>query len=132
MNFSSFLHVFFGCLAKASNKREKNEISPQRDAFPLQSLPDCGIIAGRNVRFSSRKEFIMKQSYTVPVRLSEDLLRKLIYISENEGRTPQAQFTLMLRNTIQYHERAKSRIPAAELQKIDITPYMDKDETTEN
>ena len=68
----------------------------------------------------------MKQSYTVPVRLSEDLLRKLIYISEAEGRTPQAQFTLMLRNTIQYHERAKSKIPTAELQRIDITPYMDK------
>lgn len=68
----------------------------------------------------------MKQSYTVPVRLSEDLLRKLIYISEAEGRTPQAQFTLMLRNTIQYHERAKSKIPPAELSKIDITPYMDK------
>ena len=73
----------------------------------------------------------MKQSYTVPVRLSEDLLRKLIYISESEGRTPQAQFTLMLRNTIQYYERAKSRIPAAELSKIDITPYMDKNDTEE-
>ena len=68
----------------------------------------------------------MKQSYTVPVRLSVDLLRKLIYVSEAEGRTPQAQFTLMLRNTIQYYERAKSKIPAAELQKIDITPYMDQ------
>jgi hypothetical protein len=67
----------------------------------------------------------MKQSYTVPVRLSEDLLRKLIYISEAEGRTPQAQFTLMLRNTIQYHERAKSRIPASELAKIDISAYVD-------
>ena len=73
----------------------------------------------------------MKQSYTVPVRLSEDLLRKLIYISEAEGRTPQAQFTLMLRNTIQYHERAKAKIPPAELQKIDITPYMDKNENSE-
>ena len=68
----------------------------------------------------------MKQSYTVPVRLSEDLLRKLIYISESEGRNPQSQFTLMLRNTIQYYERAKTRIPAAELAKIDITPYMDQ------
>ena len=73
----------------------------------------------------------MKQTYTVPVRLSEDLLRKLIYISEAEGRTPQAQFTLMLRNTIQYHERAKSKIPPAELAKIDITPYTDKNENTE-
>ena len=67
----------------------------------------------------------MKQTYTVPVRLSEDLLRKLIYISEAEGRTPQAQFTLMLRNTIQYHERAKSRIPASDLAKIDISAYVD-------
>ena len=68
----------------------------------------------------------MKQTYTVPVRLSEDLLRKLIYISESEGRNPQSQFTLMLRNTIQYYERAKTRIPASELQKIDLTPYMDQ------
>lgn len=70
----------------------------------------------------------MKPSYTVPVRLSEDLLRKLIYISQAEGRTPQSQFTLMLRNTIQYHERAKSKIPPAELAKIDITPYKDPGE----
>ena len=74
----------------------------------------------------------MKQTYTVPVRLSEDLLRKLIYVSEAEGRNPQSQFTLMLRNTIQYYERAKSKIPASELAKIDITPYMDKGEEKEN
>ena len=67
----------------------------------------------------------MKQTYTVPVRLSEDLLRKLIYISEAEGRTPNNQFTLMLRNTIQYFERAKSKIPASELAKIDISAYLD-------
>ena len=74
----------------------------------------------------------MKQTYTVPFRLSEDLLRKLIYVSEAEGRNPQSQFTLMLRNTIQYYERAKSKIPASELAKIDITPYMDKVEDKEN
>ena len=74
----------------------------------------------------------MKQTYTVPVRLSEDLLRKLIYVSEAEGRNPQSQFTLMLRNTIQYYERAKSKIPPAELAKIDITPYIDKIEDKEN
>lgn len=67
----------------------------------------------------------MKQTYTVPVRLSEDLLRKLIYVSEAEGRTPNNQFTFMLRNNIQYFERAKSKIPASELAKIDITPYLD-------
>lgn len=67
----------------------------------------------------------MKQTYTVPVRLSEDLLRKLIYVSEAEGRTPNNQFTFMLRNNIQYFERAKNKIPASELAKIDITPYLD-------
>ena len=67
----------------------------------------------------------MKQTYTVPIRLSEDLLRKLIYMSEAEGRTPQSQFTLMLRNSIQYFERAKSKIPTSELAKVDVSPYLD-------
>lgn len=73
----------------------------------------------------------MKQTYTVPVRLSEDLLRKLIYVSQAEGRTPNNQFTFMLRNNIQYFERAKSKIPASELAKIDITPYLDTEEDKE-
>lgn len=70
----------------------------------------------------------MKQAYTIPVRLSEDLLRKLIYISEAEGRSPNNQFVLMLRNTIQYYERAKAKIPASELAKIDVSPYLDTHE----
>ena len=73
----------------------------------------------------------MKQTYTVPVRLSEDLLRKLIYVSEAEGRTPNNQFVLMLRNNIQYFERAKSKIPASELAKIDISPYLETAEEKE-
>lgn len=70
----------------------------------------------------------MKKTYTVPVRLSEDLLRKLLYLSAAEGRSPQNQFTFMLRNSIQYFERAKSKIPPAELAKIDITPYLDEEQ----
>ena len=73
----------------------------------------------------------MKQTYTIPVRLSEDLLRKLIYVSEAEGRTPNNQFVLMLRNNIQYFERTKSKIPASELAKIDIPPYLDTVEEKE-
>ncbi len=65
----------------------------------------------------------MKQTYTVPVRLSEELLRKLIYISEAEGRSVNNQFTLLLRNNIQYFERAKGRIDPAALRAIDISPY---------
>ena len=67
----------------------------------------------------------MKNQPEVKVRLSEDLLRKLIYISEAEGRTPNTQFIFMLRNNIQYFERAKSKIPVSELAKIDISAYLD-------
>ncbi len=70
----------------------------------------------------------MKQNYTVPVRLSEELLRKLIYISAAEGRTPNNQFTFMLRNNIQYFERTKGKIPQSELAKIDLTPYLEQGE----
>lgn len=66
-----------------------------------------------------------KQTYTVPVKLSEDLLRRLIYVSQAEGRTPNNQFTFMLRNNIQYFERTKGKISPADLAKIDITPYLD-------
>lgn len=69
----------------------------------------------------------MKNQYTVKVNLSEELLRKLLYISEKENRTPNNQFTFMLRNNIQYFERTKGRITPADLKSVDITPYTDED-----
>ena len=66
----------------------------------------------------------MKQSYTVPVRLSEDLLRRLIYVSEAEGRSVNNQFTMLLRNNIQYFERAKGRIDPKALRDVDISAYL--------
>ena len=70
----------------------------------------------------------MKQSYTVPVRLSEDLLRKLIYISEAEGRTPNNTMLLMLRNYISYFERAKGKFDQKKLASIDLSEYESKGE----
>ena len=67
----------------------------------------------------------MKQNYTIPVRLSEELARKLIYIAQAEGRTPNNQFTFMLRNNIQYFEKTKGRISPAALAAIDLSPYRD-------
>lgn len=55
--------------------------------------------------------------------MSEELLRKLIYISECEGRTPNNQFLFMLRNNIQYFERAKGKFDAKRLSEIDISEY---------
>lgn len=70
----------------------------------------------------------MKNGYEVNIKLSEDLLRKLLYISEAEGRTPSNQFTFMLRNNIAYFERTKGRIPADALKKIDISEYENEKE----
>ena len=67
----------------------------------------------------------MKNQYTVKVTLSEELLRKLLYVSEKEKRTPNNQFLFMLRNNIQYFERTKGRISPADLKGVDITPYID-------
>ncbi len=71
----------------------------------------------------------MKQNYTVPVRLSDELIRKLIYISAAEGRTPNNQFTFMLRNNIQYFERTKGKIPQSELAKIDVSAFTEEQDS---
>ena len=69
-------------------------------------------------------EVFMKNQYEVKVKLSEDLMRKLIYVSEAEGRTPNNQFIFMLRNNIQYFERTKGRLDSAKLSKIDLSEYI--------
>ena len=70
----------------------------------------------------------MKNQTELTVRLPEDVLRKLIYISEAEGRTPNNHILMLLRNNIQYFERAKGHIPPAALQKIQLDPAQEKDE----
>ncbi len=69
----------------------------------------------------------MKNGYSIEVKLSEDLLRKLLYVSEAEHRTPSAQFNFMLRNNIAYFEKTKGRISDAELRKIDLSAYKTDD-----
>ena len=54
------------------------------------------------------------------------MLKKLLYISEAENRTPSNQFNFMLRNNIAYFERTKGRIPDAKLKDIDISEYAEK------
>ena len=58
--------------------------------------------------------------------MSEDMLRKFIFVSEKEGRSPNNQFLFMLRNSVSYYEKTKGRIPPAELAKIDLTAYEQK------
>ena len=65
----------------------------------------------------------MKNTYNVNVRLSADMLKKLLFISEAEGRTPSNQFNFMLRNNIAYFEKTKGRITDAQLKGVDISAY---------
>ena len=70
-----------------------------------------------------------KNNCRVEIRLSEELLRKLLYISEAENRTPSAQFSFMLRNNIAYFERTKGKIPEAKLREIDISEFLEGDKS---
>ena len=69
----------------------------------------------------------MKNGTHIDVKLSEDLLRKLLYISKAENRTPTAQFAFMLRNNIAYFEKTKGRISPTDLAKIDISEYTENE-----
>jgi hypothetical protein len=66
----------------------------------------------------------MKQTPEVNLRISEELLRKLIYVSESEKRTLNNQLLFMIRNNIQYFEKTKGRIDAAKIKDIDISEYL--------
>ncbi|MBQ9086511.1 MAG: hypothetical protein IJY47_04930 [Clostridia bacterium] len=69
----------------------------------------------------------MKNNCHIDLKLSEDLLRKLLYISEAEHRTPNAQFAFMLRNNIAYFEKTKGRISDAALRALDISEYQEQE-----
>lgn len=71
----------------------------------------------------------MKQTYTVPVKLPEDLMRKLLIVCEAEGRTPNNQFLFMLRNNVQYYERTKGRITPEAMKAQDISAYLDAEDS---
>ena len=65
----------------------------------------------------------MKQNCNITLRVSEDLLKKVLYVSEADNRTPDAQFAFMVRNNVAYYEKTKGKIPDAELKKIDTSEY---------
>lgn len=65
----------------------------------------------------------MKQNCNVDLRISEDLLRKFLFVSAAENRSPAAQFAFMVRNNVAYYEKTKGKISDAELKKIDVSEY---------
>ena len=65
----------------------------------------------------------MKNQPEINLRIPEDLLRKLLYVANAEGRSPNNHILMLLRNNVQYFERAKGRMDAAALRAIDISEY---------
>ena len=65
----------------------------------------------------------MKNQPEMTLRIPEDLLRKLLYVANAEGRSPNNHLLMLLRNNVQYFERAKGRLDAAALRAIDISDY---------
>lgn len=70
----------------------------------------------------------MKKQPEISIHMPEDLLKKFLYISNAEGRTPNNQFIFMLKNNIQYFERTKGKITPTALQGIDISEYTTDEE----
>ncbi len=70
----------------------------------------------------------MKQSCNVELKISEELLRKFLFVSAAEKRSPVAQFAFMVRNNVAYYEKTKGKIPESELKKIDISEFVREEE----
>lgn len=65
----------------------------------------------------------MKNNIKLELNVSEELLRKFLFVCEKENRSPNAQFAFMVRNNVAYYEKTKGRIPPSDLSKIDISDY---------
>ena len=65
----------------------------------------------------------MKNNVNLELKVSEELLRKFLFVCEKEKRSPNAQFAFMVRNNIAYYEKTKGKISDSELRKIDISAY---------
>jgi hypothetical protein len=68
----------------------------------------------------------MKKNYEVTLRIPEDVLKKLIVVSNAENRSLNNQLLMMARKNIEYFERAKSKITPAQLSEVDLSEYSEE------
>ena len=67
----------------------------------------------------------MKHNIKLELNVSEELLRKFLFVCEKEKRNPNAQFAFMVRNNVAYYEKTKGRISQSDLSNIDISEYVE-------
>ena len=60
----------------------------------------------------------MKNQKNVTLRISDDLLEKLYFVANDEGRTLNNQFLLMARNAVAYYEKTKGKITPDKLKSV--------------
>ncbi len=70
---------------------------------------------------ASKKQPVLK------VRMQEDLLRRLIVMSEVEGRSLSNQIALLARNAVAYHERAKGKLDAKAIAAVDLSEFFEEE-----
>ena len=62
----------------------------------------------------------MKNECEITLKMSEEMMRKFLFVSEAEGRTPNNQFLFMLRNNVAYYEKTKGKIRPEMLKKYEV------------
>lgn len=65
----------------------------------------------------------MKNEFEFTLRMNEEMMKKFLFISEKEGRTPNNQFLFMLRNNIAYYEKTKGKLKPSDLSDIDVSAF---------
>lgn len=55
--------------------------------------------------------------------MNEEMMKKFLFISEKEGRTPNNQFLFMLHNNIAYYEKTKGKLKPSDLAEIDVSEF---------
>lgn len=69
----------------------------------------------------------MKNEFDYTLHMNEEMIKKFLFISEKEGRTPNNQFLFMLRNNVAYYEKTKGKIKPTELASIDVSDFKVKE-----
>ena len=69
-----------------------------------------------------------KKQYTVPVRMPEELLRKLLLLCDKEGRSLNNEICMLARNAVAYHERAKGGLDSRAAAALDLSAYVAPEE----
>ena len=68
-----------------------------------------------------------KKQPVVKVKMQEDLLRRLVVMSEIEGRSINNQITMLVRNAVAYHERAKGKLDTKAISAVDLSEFLEEE-----